>query len=111
MTISLPKILAGIALSVLMAAPAMAQGVNARQDRQHHADVAPGSCARLVPDHGALIVNRILIVDESTATRKTGSCSRGRFATAAHWPRRRCARLGRRISAPHRKGSLWRPVQ
>lgn len=36
MTISLPKIFAGIALSVLMAAPAMAQGVNARQDRQHH---------------------------------------------------------------------------
>jgi hypothetical protein len=36
MTISLPKILAGIALGVLMAAPAMAQGVNARQDRQHH---------------------------------------------------------------------------
>jgi hypothetical protein len=104
MTISFPKIFAGLALSMLMAAPAMAQGVNARQERQHHR-IEQGMRSGALTPHEARRLHRR---QRSIARQER----RMRWRNGGHLSRHQRhvinKRLNRTSRAIHRKKHNWR---
>lgn len=102
--LSISKILAGATLSLVLAAPALAQGVNARQDRQHHRIEQGMRSGTLTPREAARMQRR----QASVAAQER----RMRWRNGGHLSRHQRHVLNKRLNrtsrAIYRKKHNWR---